>query len=312
METLPNVSGPLRGIVPPLVTPLTDRDTLDVVGLERLVEHVLAGGVQGLFVLGTTGEGPALGHHLRYQFVEMVCEQVAGRVPVLVGVSDPAFTESLELAQHAHAAGAAAVVTTGPFYLPMSQSELFAAIELLAVESPLPVVLYNMPSCTNVMFELDTVRELIDVPNVAGMKDSSGNMDYFRELGHLTRDLADFALLIGPEAHLVEAIACGADGGVTGGANLAPRLFVELFQAATSGDIDRCSELQRQTQRIAETIYAVGQDDSRFIQGTKCGLAAMGICDDFVLPPYARFTGSQRREIAGYVQQLELREVTRV
>jgi 4-hydroxy-tetrahydrodipicolinate synthase len=160
------------------------------------------------------------------------------------------------------------------------------------------------------MFELDTVRELIHLPNLSGMKDSSGDMDYFRELGRLTRDLADFALMIGPEAHLVEAIACGADGGVTGGANLAPRLFVDLFEAALAEDLNRCAALQRQTDRIAETIYAVGQENSRFIKGTKCGLAAMGICDDFVLPPYSRFSDAQRREIADLVDQLQLREVS--
>ena len=310
MESSEIVTPQLRGIIPPLVTPLVDRDTLDVVGLERLIEHVLAGGVHGLFVLGTTGEGPALGSHLRYQFVEMVCDQVAGRVPVLVGVSDPAFTESLELAQHAHGAGAAAVVTAGPYYLPLSQSELFNSIEMLSVESPLPVVLYNMPACTDVMFELDTVRELIHVPNLLGMKDSSGDMEYFRELGQLTSDLADFALLIGPETQLVEAMQLGADGGVTGGANMAPRLFVDLYEAALAGDAERCAALQRRTHQIAETIYTVGQDPSRFIKGTKCGLAAMGICDDFVLPPYGRFSDGDREQIAGFVDQLQLKEVT--
>src|SRR5580704_5011704 len=89
----PNNPGPLRGIIPPLVTPLLGRDRLDHNGLERLIEHVLAGGVHGLFLLGTTGEGPSLSHRLRCELIERACEQVAGRVPVLVGVTDTSFAE---------------------------------------------------------------------------------------------------------------------------------------------------------------------------------------------------------------------------
>ena len=92
---------PLRGVVPPLVTPLLDNDTLDVEGLERLVEHILGGHVHGLFLLGTTGEAPDLSYALRHELVKRVCKQVKGRVPVLVGVTDTVFPESLRLAQTA-------------------------------------------------------------------------------------------------------------------------------------------------------------------------------------------------------------------
>ncbi|MHC4569171.1 MAG: dihydrodipicolinate synthase family protein, partial [Planctomycetota bacterium] len=98
--------GPLRGIIPPLVTPLLDRDTLDTAGLERLIEHVLAGGVHGLFILGTTGEAPSLSYRLRYEVIDRVCGQVAGRVPVLVGITDTSFVESANIARKAEDAGA--------------------------------------------------------------------------------------------------------------------------------------------------------------------------------------------------------------
>src|SRR5580658_2115572 len=96
----------LRGIIPPIVTPLRARDELDVAGLERLVEHILAGGVHGLFVLGTTGEAPSLSYRLRRELIERTCRQVAGRVPVLVGITDTAFTESLQVAQWSVKSGA--------------------------------------------------------------------------------------------------------------------------------------------------------------------------------------------------------------
>ena len=94
-------SQPLRGIIPPLITPLVERDALDIGGLERLIEHVLAGGVHGLFILGTSGEGPSLSYRLRRDLMDRVCRQVVGRVPVLVGITDTAFVESVTLARHA-------------------------------------------------------------------------------------------------------------------------------------------------------------------------------------------------------------------
>src|SRR3954470_19365887 len=98
-------TGPLCGIIPPLITPLLERDRLDVPGLERLIEHVLSGGVHGLFLLGTTGEAPSLSHRLRCELVERACAQINGRVPVLVGITDTSFVESVEMAEHAADAG---------------------------------------------------------------------------------------------------------------------------------------------------------------------------------------------------------------
>src|SRR5687767_8148332 len=104
------MNAPLTGIIPPLVTPLKDRDTLDVEGLERVIEHVLSGGVHGLFLLGTTGEGTSLSYRLRREMISAACRQVKRRVPVLVAVTDTAFIESVALARHAAEAGADAVV----------------------------------------------------------------------------------------------------------------------------------------------------------------------------------------------------------
>ena len=114
----------LHGIVPPLVTPLKDRDTLDVEGLQRLVEHILAGGVHGLFILGTSGETPSLSYRLRRELIARVCRQVGDRLPVLVGVTDTSIRETLDLAGCAAEAGAQAVVVAPPYYFPVSQEEL--------------------------------------------------------------------------------------------------------------------------------------------------------------------------------------------
>src|ERR1041385_5174441 len=147
------MKAPLSGIVPPIVTPLRGRDEPEAAGLERLLEHIIAGGVSGLFILGTTGEGPSLSYRLRREFIERVCRQVNGRVAVLVGITDTAFMESLHLARHAAQWGADAVVAAPPYYLPEAQPELLEWIQHLVPELPLPLFLYNMPSLTKVSFE---------------------------------------------------------------------------------------------------------------------------------------------------------------
>src|SRR5262249_46094961 len=159
-----------------------DRDELDLQGLERLVEHLITGGVHGLFVLGSTGEGPSLTHRLQREMVERTTELVAGRVPVLVGITDPSLAEALDLAEFAADAGAQAVVAAPPPYFPPSQAELVAFMERLAEEQPLPLLLYNMPGMTKVRFEPDTVRRLMEVEKIAGLKDSSADMIAFHRV----------------------------------------------------------------------------------------------------------------------------------
>ncbi len=153
---------PLCGIIPPMVTPLLNRDTLDVRGLERLIEHVLAGGVHGLFILGTTGETPSLSHRIRHELIERVCAQVHGRVPILVGITDTSFVESVEIARKAEQVGAQALVLAPPYYFPAGQPELLEFLAHLVAELPLPLFLYNMPNRPQPAFDPQTVRNAFD------------------------------------------------------------------------------------------------------------------------------------------------------
>jgi dihydrodipicolinate synthase/N-acetylneuraminate lyase len=294
---------PLRGIVPPMITPLVDRDTLDAAGLERLVEHLLDGGVHGLFVLGTTGEAPSLSYCLRHELVNRVCEQVGSRVPVLVGITDTSFVESVNLATHAASAGASAVVLSAPYYFPAGQPELIEYVEDISAELPLPVFLYNMPSHTKITFEPETVARAMQLSNVVGIKDSSAQMIYFHKLRMLAAERPDFSLLVGPEELLGESVLAGAHGGVCGGANLFPRLYVELYEAAARADLERIAVLHAQVMRLGATIYSVGQHRSAFIKGLKCGLSCLGICDDFMAEPFQRFAAREREQVARYLAE---------
>lgn len=289
-----------------MVTPLSDRDTLDVDGLDRLVEHILAGGVHGLFVLGTTGEGPSLSDRLQKELIGRVCERVNGRVPVLVGITDASFTESVQLAKLAAEAGASGVVLAPPFYFPIAQAELLEYTKRIADELPLPVFLYNMPSHTKLSFELETLRPLFDHPNIAGLKDSSGEMVYFHSVRHLAAGRKDFTLLVGPEQLLAESVLLGGHGGVSGGANLFPRLYVDLYHAAAAGDLERVRELHSAVMRISATLYTIGRYGAGFIKGLKCALSCLEICSDLPAEPFLRLRREERDEVQRCLQSLPL------
>ncbi len=286
------------GIVPPMVTPLLGRDALDHVGLERLIEHILAGGVHGLFILGTTGEAPSLSYRLRREVIDRCCAQVNGRVPVLVGITDTAFVESVALARHAAEAGASGVVLAPPYYFPAGQAELLEYIDHLLPELPLPLTLYNMPSHTKLVFELATVHRAMEDSRIVALKDSSGDMVYFHHLLGYLSQRPDFRVLVGPEALLGETVLFGGHGGVCGGANLFPRLYVAMYEAARAGDRERMAALQAIVMEIYTRIYSTGRYGSSIIKGTKCALALLGICDDFLAEPFHRFREEQCRLIA--------------
>ena len=301
----------LTGIVPPMVTPLLDRDHLDVAGLERLLEHILAGGVNGLFILGTTGEGPSLSYHLRQELIERVCWQVNGRVPVLVGITDTAFVESIQLAGQAAASGASALVLAPPYYLPEAQPELQEYLDHLVPELPLPLFLYNMPALTKVSFELDTIRRALQEPRIIGFKDSSGDLTYFKAVAELIQERPDWSLLMGPEEKLLASLQLGGHGGVSGGANLFPKLYVRVVAAHQAGDLAAAAAWQQVIQRVSDSFYRIGKYSSSIIKGIKCALACQGICDDFMAEPFHRFRAAERelvqarlRELAAELSQL--------
>jgi len=287
-----------------MVTPLRGRDELDVAGLERLIEHILQGGVSGLFILGTTGEGPSLSYTLRRDLIERTCRQVKGRVPVLVGITDTAFAESMGVARHAAAMGATALVLAPPFYLPESQPELQKYLEHLVAELPLPLYLYNMPALTKVQYEAETIRWAMDAPRIIGLQDSSNNMAYYRDAIGLLKHRPDWSLFMGPEERLAESLFAGGHGGVPGGANIFPKLYVQLCDAARAGDSERSRQLQAQVMAISTSLYHVGGYSSSVIKGIKCALSCLGVCDDFMAEPFRRFRAEERARVQHHLPGL--------
>jgi len=297
-----NEGRPLKGIIPPLATPLQSFDALDLPGLERLVEHVLAGRPHGLFILGTTGEGPALSYQLRRELIDRVCRQVAQRVPVLVGITDSSYAESLRLADHAARSGAAAVVAAPPFYFPMTQSDLLRLIESLTRDASLPLYLYNQPGLTKTRFDPETVEIAAEMPNVWGLKDSSGEIDYIRQvLALVSVRHPEFSVLVGPEHLLAEALLCGAHGGVPGGANIFPDLPTRLYQLFVDRKLDEMQQVQQCMIDIGSAIWNSDEADTGYLRRLKCALSVLGLCSGIPTWPYVSSSPEERRQIEDHL-----------
>ena len=295
----------LQGIIPPMVTPLKGDNELDFQGAEQVIEHMINGGVHGIFILGTTGEPQCLTYELRYKFVDFVCSCVAERVPVLVGVTDTCMDESIRLGNHAKECGASGLVAASPYYYGPSQQELIEYFTALSESLPLPLYLYNIPAYVKVNLEPKTVATLASMPNIAGIKDSSGNMGYFQTLMYMLGDNPDFAMYSGLEELTGECVLMGADGGINGGANLYPRVYVKMYEAAKAGDLKKVRELQKIIMQIATTFYSVGKYGSSYLKGVKCALSILGICDDYIAYPYRKFKEEEREKIRAAIESIE-------
>jgi len=296
----------LRGIVPPLVTPLLDNNTLDLEGLEKLINHVIAGGVHGLFILGTTGEAQSLSYELRVEMIKQTARILKNRLPLLVGISDTSLADSISLSQVAYESGADALVSAPPYYFATGQPELAEFYESLIPQLELPIYLYNMPSHTKVNFAPSTIKRIAENEKVIGFKDSSANGTYFQQVMYEMRDRKDFSIFVGPEEMMAEVVLMGAHGGVNGGANMFPKLYVDLYNAAATHNMPEVKRLHAIVMQISATIYSVGSFGSSYLKGVKCGLSVLGICNDYLAAPFNKFDEEHKNRIRLAIENLPL------
>jgi len=296
---------PLEGIIVPLVTPLANNDQIDVKSLEKLIEHVIEGGVHGIFVLGTSGEAQSISMRLREEMIRETSRILRNRLPLLVGISDTSLNDSAALAQKAYEAGAYAVVATPPYYFATGQSELIEYFENLLSILPLPLFLYNMPVHTKMSFDAKTIKYIAQNEKVIGFKDSSANATYLQTVMYSMRERPDFMIFVGPEEMTSEMLLMGASGGVNGGANLFPKLYVELYNAAKSHNIEKVRDLQQKVMQISTSIYNKGKYGSSYLKGLKCALSIAGICNDYPAMPFSSFDKETKTEIRKAMEKIQ-------
>ncbi len=293
----------LQGIIPPVVTPLLEQDKLDIESLERILENMIRGGVNGVFLLGTTGEAPSLSYRLRQEYVTESVRIVAGRVPVLVSVSDTSFTETVRFARQMEMLPVDAFVLTTPYYYPAWGPQIRQYLDKVTKAVSLPIVLYNMPANTKVKLELETIKFAVDHPRIIALKESSGDLDYFWRCVELAKVRKDFSVMIGPEHLLGASIRLDGDGGVNGGANLYPELFVNMFKAAKVNDLAEMGKLQKKIDLLGR-IYRIPDFGLGVTRGLKAAMEMRGLCGSLPAQPFTGVSEAERTKIAAIVDEL--------
>ncbi len=289
-----------------MVTPLDAKRRLDKKGTKNMVNHLLKGGVDGIFLLGTTGEGPHLSYAIREELVKTVCGLVKGRVPVLVGITETDMDDAVAFAARCKAYGASAVVAAPPYYFKLTQAECVAWFTEMADRLPLPLVIYDMPAHTDTVIEPATIAKLAAHLNIIAMKDSSSVIALFNKFRVALEPFAEkFSLFMGPDEAMGEAVLMGADGGVCTGANLWPAQFKAMYLAAKAGEIENVRWLQRFTTMSSYLLYGLGQGQIGFLKGVKCALAEMGLIQNVLASPFSPFTGRERAKVKAALKRLK-------
>jgi 4-hydroxy-tetrahydrodipicolinate synthase len=291
----------LRGVVPPLCTPLTEDGAVDRRSLARLCEFLIGAGVDGLFVGGSTSEVALLDDEQRFEALAGAVEAAAGGVPVLFGAIATGTSRTASLADRAARMGATAIVATAPFYIQPHPDEIVEHFRLLHERVDLPLVAYDIPSAVHVRLHPQTVVELARGGLIAGFKDSSGDMAGFRAVLAGTRGLP-FASLTGSETLADLAVAAGGDGLVPGLGNVDPHGYVRLFRAAASGDAAAAGAEQERLTRLHQIIEVADRGrighTAAALGSFKAALAARGVIERAdTCPPLGRLTGEEVRAI---------------
>jgi len=271
----------LSGVIPPLITPLDTEQCPNPAAIAALVEHVLIGGCTGLFVLGGCGAGPWLTSDDRESVVRTTVRAAHSRCPVLVGVMMPSTRTTVAAARCAVAGGADALVLTSPYYFDVDPAAQVRHVEAVLDAVDLPLLLYNIPQCTQQRLEKETVTTLARVPRVLGIKDSAGDFPAFLQFVGIKTQRPDFKVLQGNEPFMGPSLQHGGDGLIPGLANVAPALFTALRHAAAAEDAPACRQLQQKIVALKEI------ERDGWLPGLMGACAILGIGNGVPPMPYA-------------------------
>jgi 4-hydroxy-tetrahydrodipicolinate synthase len=278
-----------KGVFTALVTPFRD-GAVDEGALVSLAERQIDAGVHGLVPVGTTGESATLSHEEHRRVVSLVAEIAAGRIPVIAGAGSNSTAEAIELARHAKAAGADAVLMVAPYYNRPSQEGLFQHFSAIAAAVDLPVIVYNVPSRTSVDIADDTLARLARLANVVGIKDATSDMARASHQRLLCGP--DWLMLSGDDASALGYMAHGGHGCISVTANVAPGACARFFNACLAGDWAGALALQDRLIRLHKALFADASPAP-----TKFALAHLGLCTDESRLPVAPCAEAVKPEI---------------
>ncbi|UCG45015.1 MAG: 4-hydroxy-tetrahydrodipicolinate synthase [Candidatus Bathyarchaeota archaeon] len=266
-----------EGILPALATPFTkDGRRLDEEHMRNLVNHCIERGVSGVVPCGTTGEFVNLTEAEKKKLIDLVIDEVNGRVSVVAGTGASGTAQALRMTKYAKNAGADAALIVTPFYLRPTDRGIYEHFHTIAAKVDLPIILYNIPQCSGVPLSWQMVEDLAQIPNIVGLKDSSGELKFILAVLEKVRDKIN--VMCGYDEVVLPALAAGASGAILASANVIPDVWCDIYDAVRKGNLEQARELQYKVQKIARIIArsgAVGTKEALNMMGMKVGPVRM-------------------------------------
>lgn len=249
-----------KGIFTPMVTVFDKDGNLDFVGNEKVINHLIANGVSGILFFGSMGEFVTLSMKEKKEFINFAIKAVNKRVPVLIGTGGTAVDEVIELTKYAEMEDADAAVIVSPYYYKLDDQCLYRYYAEIASSVDIPIILYNFPDRTAVCLEPELILKLAGkFKNIVGVKDTVDNISHTRKLIRAIKpEFKDFSIFSGFDEYLVSNLMAGGDGVICGLTNIAPKLFVELYNAYNNADFLTVTILQKKVYTLMQ-IYDVSQ-----------------------------------------------------
>jgi 4-hydroxy-tetrahydrodipicolinate synthase len=290
----------LSGTGAALVTPFTSSKTIDELALARVIEHVLAGGVDYVVTLGTTGETPTLSREEKVRIARLTIEIINRRVPVVIGAGGSDTKEVIREIEKLPTDHAVAILSASPYYSKPSQEGLYQHYKAIAEASPKPIILYNVPARTARNINVSTVLKLSELPNIAGIKEAGGDM---AQCALILRDCpADFLVVSGDDALAFPQIAMGMQGVISVAANSFPQAFSNMVRAALDGDLKKAKKINDGLIEGYEMLFVENNP-----AGVKAALAELGLIENELRLPLVPLSKPYHDQLKKYVVNLKLK-----
>jgi len=274
------MSNKFKGLGVAMVTPFNQEKEIDYNATERLIEHLIGGGVNYLVVLGTTGETATLSDKEKKVLVKFVIKQNKKRVPIIVGVGGNNTKHVIESIDNYDYDDIDAILSVTPYYNKPSQKGLELHFKEIAANSPVPVILYNVPGRTGVNMTAETTLKLAQVPNIIAVKEASGNLN---QISYILRDKpANFSVISGDDGLILPQLALGMDGLISVLGNALPKPLSEMIKLGMNGNFEEARKINLNLIEIIDTLFVEGSPS-----GIKAALSIKGLMENSLRLPLA-------------------------
>ena len=293
-----------RGVVVPMVTPVTQNGLLDTVAVKRIIDFFAQYQVSPL-LMGTTGEGNSVSQSDGQQFVEAAVKAAEGRILIYAGLTGNCFTEQVRQSEIYTALGADVIVATLPTYYALTDGQMYEYYKTLADCITGPLMLYNILATTHMSIPVDVIRKLADHPNIVGLKDSERDLERMAQCIDIAKGRDDFAYFCGWAAQSAHSLELGGNGIVPSTGNYVPDMFQQLFDAVVAGDMKKANRLQEETNEIAK-IYQKDRTLGQSLTALKVMMSTKGLCEPWMLMPLTRLSAADEQTIIHQLANIPL------